>query len=96
MNASELAALVWRLRMAAGVSRGEDRALLVEAAQTIEALVAERGELVGVGDSGLPALDGAYPECEGVGCRECDGSGVLPTPAGAQILGFLARAGWRR
>ena len=96
MNPSELCALVWRLRMAAGGREAEHRALLGEAAEAIETLVAERGEPVVVGDPGLPSLDAPCPECDGSGCRECEGSGVLPSVAGAQILGFLARAGWRR
>ena len=102
MNALELVVLLRRLRVAVVHSAapgreasGSVRGLLVEAAEAIEGLVAEREGLVDVWNSGLPALDGPCLECEGAGCGDCGGSGVLPTTIGLQILGFLDRAGWR-
>jgi hypothetical protein len=72
------------------------RSLQAEAAEAERRLRASAWGGPLVGSSGLPALDAPCPECGGAGCSECEGSGVLPTPAGAQVLGFLARAGWRR
>jgi hypothetical protein len=74
----------------------EVRSLLGEAAEAIEALVCERESLTEIWNSELPALDGPCIYCDGHGCLDCEGLGVLPTKVGVQILCFLDRAGWWR
>src|SRR5919197_1321947 len=103
VNALELAVLARRLRVAVihgdGLARqpsGEIRSLLGEAASAIEDLVSERELLAEIWNSELPALDGPCIYCDGSGCLDCEGLGVLPTKIGVQILCFLDRVGWWR
>lgn len=98
VNALELAVLLRRIRSAVVLDEGKGgdvRELLSEAGDAIEDLVVERDQLVETWNSGVPALDGPCLECEGRGCKECVGSGWLPTNAGLQVLMFLERSRWR-